>query len=229
MILLRPWPGLTSSRALINPKDSRSETSLFTAFRSRPRVAASSETGAGFSRTAWITRTRCDDSTRIRSAGSSKVNVISGRNLFARSSFRAGSKDRPVNASTEPDETITRGDVFLAGFATFFIFFPPQFLDLLIEQPGQALVSGELYRLLRSHGVPVSVAMAVVVSEHPAVVRPTDGSVDARKAVLDDLPIQVLPHFFLQHRPTPRPLQVDRVIHDLPNQPAGEPFLQSPA
>jgi hypothetical protein len=53
-----------------------------------------------------------------------------------------------MNAPTDPDETVTRGDVFLVGFPALFIFAPPEVADLMIEPPGQRLVSGELERFL---------------------------------------------------------------------------------
>jgi hypothetical protein len=49
-----------------------------------------------------------------------------------------------MNASTDPEETVGRGAVFLVAFATFFIFFPPKLSDLVIEPRGQCLVPGEL-------------------------------------------------------------------------------------
>lgn len=69
-----------------------------------------------------------------------------------------------MNASADPDEMVTRGDVFLTGFVTFFIFLPPEFFDLIIESSGQCLVSGELERFLLSHEVTMMVVMAIVVS-----------------------------------------------------------------
>jgi len=111
-----------------------------------------------------------------------------------------------MNASTDPDETVTRGDVFLVGFPTFFIFAPPEIADFIIEPRRQRLVSGELDRFLLSHEVPMMVVVAVVVPEHPPVVRPEDGGVDVREAVLHDMPIPVMSDFFLQHCSTPRPL-----------------------
>ena len=201
MTFFRPWPGLISSRALTSPKDSRRVTSRFTAFRSRRSLVASSETGAGFSRTARITRTRSAESTRTKSAGSSKVMVISDGSLSPRSIFRARSSDRPMNASTDPDETVIRGDLFLVGFATFFIFVPPEIADLIIEPPCQRLVSSEHERFLLTHEVPMMVVMAVVVPEYPPVVRSANRGVDLREAVLDDLPVLVLPDYFLEHSP----------------------------
>jgi hypothetical protein len=94
--------------------------------------------------------TRSADSTRTKSAGSSKVMVISGASFSPRSSRRARSRDRPMNASTDPDETVTRGDVFSVGFPTFFIFAPPETADFIIEPRRQRLVSGELERFLLS-------------------------------------------------------------------------------
>ena len=134
-----------------------------------------------------------------------------------------------MNASTDPDETVTRGDVFLAGFPTFFIFAPPEIADFIIEPRRQRILSGELERFLLSHEVPMMVVVAVVVPEHPPVVRPADGGVDVREAVLDDLPIPLVPDFFLQHCSTPRPLQIDRIVDDLLNQrSAGSRRPQSP-
>src|SRR3954452_24426158 len=115
-----------------------------------------------------MTRIRSADSTRTRSAGFSKVMVISGGSLSPRSSFRERSSDRPMNASTDPDETVTRGDVTLMGFPAFFIFALPEIAD-----------------------------------------RPADRAVDVCEAVLDHIPIVVLPDFFRQQCSTPRPLQVD--------------------
>jgi hypothetical protein len=183
IILLRPWPGLTSSRALTSPKDSRRDTSRFTAFRSRLSVAASSETGAGFSRTAWITRTRSADSTRTRSAGSSKVMVISDASLSRRSIFRARSSDRPMNASTDPDETVTRGDVLLAGFVTFFIFFPPELLDLKNQAGHKGAQSGWLSSRYRprdncpEHGIEVRINARSFISKPRNLLVPTVQSV----------------------------------------------------
>jgi hypothetical protein len=159
MIRLRPWPGLISSRALTKPKDSRTVTSRLTAFRSRRSVAESSETAAGFSRSARMTRTRSADSTRTRSDGSSKVIVISGGSLSPRSSLRARSSDRPMKALTDPDETVTRG-AFLV-FPALFIFPLPEVADLMIEPSGQWLVSGELERFLFTHEVPMIVGVAI--------------------------------------------------------------------
>src|ERR1019366_6185194 len=229
MILLRPWPGLISSRPLTSPKDSKRETSRFTAFRSLLSVKASSETGAGFSRTACITRTRSAESTRIRSAGSSKVIEISDGSFSPRSIFRARSSDRPTNASTDPDETVTRADVLLVAFATFFIFFPPKLSDLIIEPPGQCLVPRELERFLLSREVPMMVVVAIVVAEDTPVIGPPHHRVDVRKAVLYDLPVLGLPHFFLERCSAPRPFQIECIVDDLLNQRSAGPLrLQGP-
>lgn len=123
-----------------------------------------------------------------------------------------------MNASTDPDETVTRGDVFLVGFPTFFIFDPPEIADLMIELPGQCFVFGELERFLLPHEMPMMVVVAVVLPEYPPVVRTANRGVDVREAVLDDLPIPVSPDFFLEHCSTPRPLQIDRIVDDLLNQ-----------
>src|SRR5271157_2093929 len=229
MILLRPWPGLISSRPLTSPKDSKRETSRFTAFRSLLSVTASSETGAGLSRTACITRTRSAESTLTRSAGSSKVMEISEGSFSPRSIFRARSSDRPTNSSTVPDDTVTRGDTLLLGLAMFFIFLPPKLPDLAIELRGQCLVPGKLERLLLSHEVPVMVAVAVVVAEHPPIIRAADRRVHVCEAVLYDLPFLGLPHLFLQHGSASRPLQIDRIVDDLPKKRSAGPFRpQSP-
>lgn len=129
-----------------------------------------------------------------------------------------------MNASTDPDETVTHGDAFLVRFPTFFIFAPPEIADLVIEPPGQRLVSRELERLLLSHEVPMMVVVAVVVPEYPSVVYPADGGVDVCEAVFDDMPITVLPDFFLEHCSTPRPLQIDRIVDDLSNQRSAGPL-----
>jgi hypothetical protein len=120
-----------------------------------------------------------------------------------------------MNASTDPDETVTRGDLFLLGFATSFIFVPPEIADLIIEPPGQRFVSGELERFLLTHEVPMMVVVAVVVPEYPPVVHPANRWVDVREAVLHDPPVLVVPDFFLEHCPTPWPLQIDRIVDDL--------------
>ena len=124
--LLRPWPGFGSSRVFTSPKDSKRDTSRLTALRSRRSVPASSETGVGLARTACSTRTRCAESTRNRSEGSSNVIVISDGSRSPQSIFRARSSDRPVNASTVPDATVARLGIFSTMFATFFIFFSPK-------------------------------------------------------------------------------------------------------
>jgi hypothetical protein len=89
-----------------------------------------------------------------------------------------------MNASTDPDETVTRGDLFLVGFATSFIFVPPEITDLIIEPPGQRFVSGELERFLLTHEVPMIVVVAVVVPEYPPVVHPANRWVHVREVVL---------------------------------------------
>jgi len=38
-----------------------------------------------------------------------------------------------MNVSTDLDETVTRGDLFLVGFATFFIFVLPKMADLKLQ------------------------------------------------------------------------------------------------
>jgi len=214
MTFLRPWPGLSSSRVLTSPKDCKRETSRLTAFRSRLSVTASSETGAGFARTACSSRTRSAESTRTRSEGSSNVMVISDGSLSPRSIFRARSSDRPMNASTVPDDTVARRGGFLMAFVTFFIFFPPKLPDLIVELRGQCLVPGELERFLRSHKVPVMVIVAVVVPEHAPVIYCADSRVDVCKAVPYDLSGLGLPHLFFEHGATSRPLQIDRLVDD---------------
>ena len=77
-----------------------------------------------------------------------------------------------MNTSTDLDETVTRGDLFLMGFATSFIFLPPEIADLIIEPPRQRFVSGELERFLLPHEVPMVVVVAVVIPEYPPVVHP---------------------------------------------------------
>jgi hypothetical protein len=53
--------------------------------------------------------------------------VISDGSRSLRSSFRARSSDRSMNASTLPEATVTRRGIFLSTFAAFFIFFSPKF------------------------------------------------------------------------------------------------------
>jgi len=120
-----------------------------------------------------------------------------------------------MNTSTDLDETVTRGDLFLVGFATPFIFRPPEIANLIIEPRGQRLVSGELERFLLTHEVPMMMVVAVIVTEHPPVVRPANRGVHVLEAIFDDLSVLVLPDFFLENCSTPRPLQIDRIVHDL--------------
>jgi hypothetical protein len=75
--------------------------------------------------------------------------------------------------------------------------------------------------------VPMMVVVAVVVPEHPPVVCPADDGVDVREAVLDDLPIQVVPDFFLQNCSTPRPLS-NGSYRRRPCEPAVRRFASSP-
>jgi hypothetical protein len=134
-----------------------------------------------------------------------------------------------MNASTVPDDTVTRGGTFLIGFATFFIFLPPELSDLVMELRGQCLVPGELERFLSSHEVTVMVAVAVVVPEHAPIVYSADSWVNARKAILYGLSVFGLPHFFFEHCSTPRPLQINRIVDDLLNERSAGPFRpQSP-
>lgn len=49
-----------------------------------------------------------------------------------------------MEASTDPDEIVTHGGLFLVGFATVPHLIPPESIKLIIEPPGAPLVSGEL-------------------------------------------------------------------------------------
>jgi hypothetical protein len=78
--------------------------------------------------------------------------------------------------------------------------------------------------------MPMMVVVAVVVTEDPAIVSPTDCRVYISKAVFNNLSVPGLPHLFLEHCPAPRPLQMDRIVDDLLNQrPAGSLSPQNPA
>ena len=227
--LLRPWPGFGSSRVFTSPKDSKRDTSRLTALRSRLSVPASSETDVGLARTACSTRTRCAESTRNRSEGSSNVIVISDGSRSPRSIFRARSSDRSMNASTVPDATVTRRGIFLTTFAALFIFFSPKLSYFLVEPRGQRFIPSEFERFLPSHKVPVMVTVAIVVPEHPPVIRSAEAWVDVCKTVPDDLSFRGLPHFFFQLCATSGPLQIDRLIDDLLDGRCACPFpAQSP-
>ena len=115
------------------------------------RRSDAAETAAGFARTERSTRTRSVESTRTRSEGSSNVMVISDGSSSPQSIFRARSSDRRINASTVPDDTVTRRAAFLMGFVVFFIFVLPKLSDLVIEPRGQSFVPPELERFLPPH------------------------------------------------------------------------------
>lgn len=123
-----------------------------------------------------------------------------------------------MNASTDSDETLTCGDVFLVAFETFFIFFPPKLSDLVVKSRGQRLIPGELERILLTHGMPVMMAVTIVVTEDTPIVCPTDRWIDVREAVPCDFSILGLPDFFFEHCSTPRALQIDRIVNDLSNR-----------
>jgi hypothetical protein len=90
-----------------------------------------------------------------------------------------------MNASTDPAETVTRGEgFFLAVFATFFILFSPKLVNLIIEPLGQCLISGELGRFLPTHEVSMMAAVAIVVAQDTPVVHTADGRVDNRRGCI---------------------------------------------
>ncbi len=180
-IFRRPCPGFVSSWILTSPNDVRILTSRFTAVRSLLRTIARSETGAGFLRTAWSTRTRCVVSARSKSDGSSKVSRISVGSFVPRSSLRARFSDLSKKASTVPVLT-------LRFLGVFFIFFSQQRLYFFLKSNGQGFVALKLDRFHFAHEMPVVITVAVVVAKHPAIIYSTGEVIDVGKIDFVTLP-----------------------------------------
>jgi len=70
-----------------------------------------------------------------------------------------------MNSSTGPDETVNRSFVVLLGFATFFIFPPPEFPDLIVEPLSHYFVYVEPHGSWFPIKVPMMVAVTIVVAE----------------------------------------------------------------
>ena len=82
---------------------------------------------------------------------------------------------------------------------SFFIFSSPEFVCFRNELIGQGRVGGESHGFYSSHEMPVVIVVAVVVSEHPAIVDWATVQVDVGKAIGDDLTI-FEPDLFFQNR-----------------------------
>jgi hypothetical protein len=94
--------------------------------------------------------------------------------LSPRSSFPACPRSRPKNSLV----------LFVLIFTLFFLILdPPELMYFADETFNQSSICCKFHCLYFSHKMPVMIAMAVVITQHPSVVDETPSRVDVRETV----------------------------------------------
>jgi hypothetical protein len=89
-------------------------------------------------------------------------------------------------------------------------------MNFSLEAPRQGRVIVKFNGLYPSDEVTVVVAMAIVIAEYPAMIKPAASRIDVRQIVADNRSIGVLPNLFPQRCTRPRSAKRDSLVQNLP-------------